>query len=46
MGVVGILVFIPLVSVIYTLIKQDVYKRLEQKGITVSESASGTDVKK
>lgn len=46
MGVVGILVFIPLVSVIYTLIKQDVYRRLEQKGITVSQSASGTDVKK
>lgn len=46
MGVVGILVFIPLVSVIYTLIKQDVYRRLEQKGIIVSQSASGTDVKK
>lgn len=45
MGVIGILVFIPLVSVIYTLIKQDVYRRLDEKGITVSQSGSGTDVK-
>ena len=33
MGVVGMLVFIPLVSVIYILFRGDVYKRLEKKGI-------------
>ena len=35
MGVVGMLVFIPLVSVIYTLFRGDVYKRLGEKGIEV-----------
>ncbi len=35
MGVVGMLVFIPLVSVIYTLLRGDVYKRLGEKGIEV-----------
>ncbi len=35
MGVVGMLVFIPLVSVIYTLLRGDVYKRLGEKGIAV-----------
>lgn len=35
MGVVGMLVFIPLVSVIYILFRGDVYKRLDQKGIEV-----------
>lgn len=33
MGVVGMLVFIPLVSVIYILFRGDVYKRLDEKGI-------------
>lgn len=33
MGVVGMLVFIPLVSVIYSLLRSDVYKRLRQKKI-------------
>lgn len=33
MGVVGMLVFIPLVSVVYILFRRDVYKRLEKKGI-------------
>lgn len=33
MGVVGMLVFIPLVSVVYILFRGDVYKRLEDKGI-------------
>lgn len=35
MGVVGMLVFIPLVSVIYILLRGDVYKRLDKKGIEV-----------
>ncbi len=35
MGVVGMLVFIPLVSVIYILFRGDVYKRLDKKGIEV-----------
>ncbi len=35
MGVVGMLVFIPLVSVIYILFRGDVYKRLDEKGIEV-----------
>lgn len=46
MGVAGILVFIPLASVVYTLIKKDVYRRLGEKGITVSQSGSGTNVKR
>lgn len=35
MGVVGMLVFIPLVSVVYTLFRGNVYKRLREKGIEV-----------
>lgn len=35
MGVVGMLVFIPLVSVIYTLFREWVYKRLKQKKIKI-----------
>lgn len=31
MGVVGMLIFIPLVSVVYALFRESVYKRLEQK---------------
>jgi len=35
MGVVGMLVFIPLVSVAYTLFREFVYKRLKERGIKV-----------
>lgn len=35
MGVVGMLIFIPLVSVVYTLFREFVYKRLKEKGIKV-----------
>lgn len=35
MGVVGMLVFIPLVSVLYTIFRGDVYRRLEEKKIEV-----------
>lgn len=35
MGVIGMLVFIPLVSVVYTIFRGDVYRRLEGKGIEV-----------
>lgn len=35
MGIVGMLIFIPLVSVVYTLFRRFVYKRLEEKKITV-----------
>ena len=33
MGVVGMLVFIPLASIIYTLFRQFIYKRLKEKKI-------------
>ena len=36
MGIVGMLIFIPLVSVIYTLFKEWVAKRLEQKKVKLS----------
>ena len=42
MGVVGMLVFIPLVSVVYILFRGDVYKRLEKKGIAL-ENTTGED---
>jgi len=35
MGVVGMLVFIPLVSVVYSLFREFVYKRLKERGIKV-----------
>lgn len=35
MGVVGMLVFIPTVSVLYTLLRENIYHRLGKKGITV-----------
>ena len=35
MGVVGMLIFIPLVSVLYTLFREFVYRRLKEKGIRV-----------
>lgn len=40
MGVVGMLVFIPLVSVVYTIFRGDVYRRLEKKGILVERQGS------
>lgn len=36
MGVVGMLIFIPLLSVVYAIFRGDVYRRLEKKGIEVS----------
>ena len=36
MGIVGMLIFIPLVSVFYALFKEWVNKRLDQKKITVN----------
>lgn len=36
-GVFGIIVFIPLFSVIYALVRRSVYSRLRRKGITISE---------
>ena len=36
MGMVGMLIFIPLVSVFYALFKEWVNKRLDQKKITVN----------
>ena len=35
MGVLGMLLFIPLTSVIYTLFREFVYKRLREKNIRV-----------
>lgn len=35
LGVTGMLIFIPLVSVVYTLFREYVYKRLKEKGIKV-----------
>lgn len=36
MGVVGMLIFIPLLSVVYAIFRGDVYRRLEKKGIEIS----------
>ena len=36
MGVTGMLLFIPLVSVVYTLFREYVYKRLKEKGLKVT----------
>ena len=36
-GVFGIILFIPLFSVIYALVRRSVYSRLRRKGITISE---------
>lgn len=36
-GVIGMVIFIPIFSVIYTLIKENVNRRLEERGITVEE---------
>lgn len=35
MGVAGMLVFIPLTSVVYTLFREFVYKRLKEKGLSI-----------
>ena len=35
MGVVGMLIFIPIVSVIYSLFRESVYKRLKGKGVKI-----------
>ena len=35
LGVVGMLIFIPIVSVIYSLLRRDVYKRLDKKQIKI-----------
>ena len=35
MGVVGMLIFIPLVSVLYTLFRENVYKKLREKQIEI-----------
>ncbi|MGC4018593.1 MAG: AI-2E family transporter [Muricomes sp.] len=40
MGIVGMLVFIPIVSVLYTLFRNNVYGQLERKGLGV-DNASG-----
>lgn len=36
MGVVGMLIFIPIVSVVYTLFREWMYKRLKKRGVQVS----------
>ena len=37
MGIVGMLVFIPLVSVLYTLFREWVYERLDKKKVKLEE---------
>ena len=39
MGIVGMLVFIPIVSVLYALLRGDVYEHLEKKGIAVDRES-------
>ena len=39
MGIVGMLVFIPIVSVLYALLRRDVYEKLEKKGIAVDRES-------
>ena len=43
MGIVGMLIFIPIVSVIYTLFRASVYKRIKKK--LKAEQAAGEAVK-
>lgn len=45
-GVIGMVLFIPIFSVIYTLIKANVTRRLEERGITVVEPAPEIKIKK
>ena len=39
MGIVGMLVFIPIVSVLYALLRGDVYEHLEKKGLAVDRES-------
>ncbi len=39
MGIVGMLVFIPMVSVLYTLLRGHVYQKLDKKGVYVDEAS-------
>ncbi len=39
MGIVGMLVFIPIVSVVYTLFRENVYGQLAKKGLAVDNSS-------
>lgn len=39
MGIVGMLIFIPIVSVLYALLRGNVYEHLEQKGIAVDRES-------
>ena len=45
MGIVGMLIFIPIVSVIYALFRGHVYHRLEKKGIII-DNTTGEYIKK
>ena len=45
MGIVGMLIFIPIVSVIYSLLRGHVYHRLDKKGIYV-DNKTGECAKK
>ena len=45
MGIVGMLIFIPIVSVVYALFRGNVYHRLEKKGIAI-DNETGEYIKK
>lgn len=42
-GVLGMLLFIPIFSVIYTLLRENVYSRLSRRGIEVAYDSESTD---
>lgn len=46
MGVVGMLIFIPIVSVVYALFRTNVYNQLERKGLQVDSSSGELKEKK
>ena len=46
MGVVGMLVFIPIVSVLYTLLRNNVYGRLDKRGFSVDNSSGELRLRK
>lgn len=46
MGVAGMLIFIPIVSTVYSLLREDVNKRNDQKSMQKSEIVKKPDVKK
>ena len=46
MGVVGMLVFIPIVSVLYTLLRNNVYGRLDKRGFFVDNSSGELRLRK